>query len=512
MTAPCTQAPVVHITRNRSWKNWHESVDLPQVAQQVDVWNGEPERVTVGCYNATTKTLQDLVAQALAQGIPIRAAGGTWSFTPVAATTGMLINTRFLNYVFRLTAHHVQPAFAPRVANLAFVQCGTSIAELSGHFLAREPRKSLLTSGASNGQTIVGAMSTGTHGSALDVGGVQDTILGLHLITAPDRHVWLEPASAPVASQWFLDLIDAERISNDSWFNAALVNLGSFGIVHGVMLQASDMFYLVQYRRPYTDSPTLRAVLYGLQFGGDLPRPGVRPYFMQALFNPYHPERDPHLTVMYREPTRPEGCLSLPRQKNWRAGDGAAELVGRATDMASDLTPGLIKALLPQLYPRLDGVCGTWADTFWDTTTRGRTAATAIGAPLARAEEVLDLLFRLAPQHHPPALFALRYSKATRATLGFTRHAPHTCIVEIDGPLSDHMREFQRAVWQELADSGIPHTYHWGKMFPLDPAHARSMYGAAIDSWTAARRNLLRSPELLRAFSNPMLENLELDQ
>ena len=512
MTAPCSGQPVVHVTRNRSWKNWHESVDLPQVAQQVDIWNGEPERVTVGCYNDTTAALQNLIGQALDQGIQIRAAGGTWSFTPVAATAGMLINTRFLNYIFRLTRHHVQPAFAQQVENLAFVQCGTSLAELSGHFLARNPRKSLMTSGASNGQTIAGAMSTGTHGSALDVGGIQDTVLGIHLVTGRDRHVWLERATAPVASKWFLDLIGAERRSDDALYNAALVNLGSLGIVHGVMLRAADMFYLKQYRRLFNDSPAIRAALYSLQFDGDLPQPGVRPYFMQALFNPYSVKRDPYLTVMYREPTRPSDCPPLPRAGSWRAGDGAAELVGRATDMASDLTPAVVNALLPQMLPKVDGACGTWADTFWDTTTRGRAAATSIGVPIDRAEEVLELLFELAPRHNPPALFALRYALPTPATLGFTRHASHTCVVEADGPLSDHMRDFHRAAWQELAESGIPHTYHWGKMFPMDPVQVRAMYGSAIDRWAAARHSLLPTPELRRAFSNPMMQTLQLDQ
>ena len=54
--------------------------------------------------------------------------------------------------------------------------------------------------GASNGQTIVGAMSTGAHGSSFDVGAVQDYIIGMHLIVGPNRHIWLERKSAPVVA------------------------------------------------------------------------------------------------------------------------------------------------------------------------------------------------------------------------------------------------------------------------------------------------------------------------
>jgi FAD/FMN-containing dehydrogenase len=41
---------------------------------------------------------------------------------------------------------------------------------------------SLIASGASNGQTIAGAMSTGTHGSANAVGGIPDYVLALHIV------------------------------------------------------------------------------------------------------------------------------------------------------------------------------------------------------------------------------------------------------------------------------------------------------------------------------------------
>jgi hypothetical protein len=73
------------------------------------------------------------------------------------------------------------------------------------------------------------------------------------------------------------------------------------------------------------------------------------------------------------------------------------------------------------------------------------------------------------------------------------------------------MRDFHQAVWQALAGSGIPHTYHWGKMFPIDPVRVRAMYGAAIDTWAAARHTLLPTPELRRAFTNPMMQSLQLD-
>jgi hypothetical protein len=41
---------------------------------------------------------------------------------------------------------------------------------------------------------------TGTHGSAIDVGSVPDFIVGMHIITGPDKHIWLERESYPIVS------------------------------------------------------------------------------------------------------------------------------------------------------------------------------------------------------------------------------------------------------------------------------------------------------------------------
>ena len=58
-------------------------------------------------------------------------------------------------------------------------------------------------------------MSTGTHGSALDVGAVQDYVVGLHLVLAPDRHLWIERKSYPVTVDGFADTVATVRALRD---------------------------------------------------------------------------------------------------------------------------------------------------------------------------------------------------------------------------------------------------------------------------------------------------------
>src|SRR5215467_4328737 len=113
----------------------------------------------------------------------------------------------------------IDPAYAGpnREKNLRFVQCGNSILEL--HRQLRAQGRRLRSCGASNGQTIAGALSTGTHGAAIDAGSIANYVVGLHIVVSPTRHVWLERKSYPVMTKDFADALGAEWIRDDSLFN-----------------------------------------------------------------------------------------------------------------------------------------------------------------------------------------------------------------------------------------------------------------------------------------------------
>ena len=133
------------------------------------------------------------------------------------------------------------------------------------------PKRSLKASGASNGQSIAGCSSTGTHGAAFNVGAVHDAIVGLHIVTGPDRHVWLEKKSNPVASDEFIKWLGAEPIKDDDIFNSAVVSFGSFGFIHGMLIETEPVFLLEQFRTGnivYNDA--LKLAMNDLDFSGIL--------------------------------------------------------------------------------------------------------------------------------------------------------------------------------------------------------------------------------------------------
>lgn len=509
---PNATDPVIQTISGRRWDNWHYSVG-GRVARFMHIWNGPPHQSSVDSYNTTTAALQGIMRDAMDANRHLRGLGGGWSFSPVALTDGVLINTRNLNYQFNVPADLVHPAYQGPSENLVFTQCGTAIAELN-HELGRRG-KSLKTSGASNGQTIVGAMSTGTHGSAIDVGAIQDCVVALHIITAPDRQVWLERASQPVLADAFpTGRLGAELIRDDATFNAALVSMGSFGLIHGVVLEIEDQFHLQVFRQRMRLDNGLWAALDHLDFAGlTLPRPGgERPYHFQAVINPHDQDTSPYITVMYKDEVPAATCKPIDRNQKWSPGDDAGAVVGRLADVASGIVPAIAGFLVESQYGEVDGECGTLGEVFTNTTLRGRLASAAVGIPLGRVRETLEALQALHNQETFPGLFALRYVRGTTATLGFTRHHPQTCILELDAPQSSRTDRFYARAWDRFIAMDLPFTFHWGKLQRRDAALTERMYGPqAMQSWKAARNILLPTPALRRLFTNSMLEELGLD-
>jgi FAD/FMN-containing dehydrogenase len=506
MTAPWTLPATFQVTGQHYWQNYHRNL-TEGVTHIVDVWNPDPSASTLEGYNATTRGLQEAIGYALHNHLELRAVGGRWSWAPVAVTDGVLLNTRPLNYRFRIGPQFRASQQDPRT--LLFVQCGTSIADLNTYLKARQ--LSLKTSGASNGQTIAGALSTGTHGAAIDVGAVPDYVVGLHLVCSPTgKTVWLERKSDPVTTDGFADKLGATRTADDDLFNAALVSFGSFGIIHGVLIEVSPLYYLQAWRKvmPRAD---LKKAMERLEFAGvQLPRQD-RPFHFQVVLNPYD-KANAYVTVMYRYPSPQSDCQPSKPAGKIGPGENALEIIGAITDAAPDIVPATVSTVIKAEYGEYAGVCGTHGEIFGDTTTQGRTFSTAMGIPLANVTQAVEVAEQAVHDHEAPALVALRYVKSSRGTLAFTSHGERTCVLEMDGPWSARTQAACEQAWKKLTDDGIPYTFHWGKVNNLDDQRVRSMYGDRVKNWLAARRALLGSDRLLleRVFANRFLRQLDL--
>ncbi|MGH7440302.1 MAG: FAD-binding protein, partial [Polyangiaceae bacterium] len=168
--------PVIDVEGNRVWQNWHSSRGVGGAVERFytphNAW--DDGSTTPGkAFQPGLVALQQIVQEAEKNGKRVRALGSGWSLNSVAFVADYVVNTSRLSSWFLgfRTPAYVEAAERPNSGQLVFTQCGTQIKTLNTYLESN--RLALPTSGASNGQTIVGAMSTGTHGAAIGVGAIQ---------------------------------------------------------------------------------------------------------------------------------------------------------------------------------------------------------------------------------------------------------------------------------------------------------------------------------------------------
>ncbi len=187
--------------------------------------------------------LIELVQRAEEARVTVRAVGAGHSWSDAALTEGYLVEPTHLSGV----THPQGEALAPPPAGRKFVRVlgGTHIHtlndELDGMKLA------LPNMGGYDAQTIAGVISTSTHGSGLAYGPFPDLVHSLDLVLSGGRAVRLERSDGPTDPDGFSDG-PLELVKDDEKFNAAVCGIGTLGLVHSVLLEVRDRFWLNEVR------------------------------------------------------------------------------------------------------------------------------------------------------------------------------------------------------------------------------------------------------------------------
>ncbi len=374
----------------RLWSNRHQTVNQ-RLSGIYDIYNIDNDN-KLETYNAATENLKWLVGRAETKGFRLHALGGGWSLSNVGMTQDYLVNTKQLRLMFSISKDRLVAKYPGKASNLRLVQCGNSITRLNRKL--REEKKSIKTSGSSNGQTIAGALSTGTHGSAFNFGAVQEFVIGIHLIVGATRHIWLERKSYPVTKPDFAKKLGAELIRNDQLFNAALVSFGSFGFIHSVMIETDPLFLLEAHRIWLPFNNKLKNSLSSLDFSGlKLPYPDdeKRLIHFETLFNPNGNLKDAIVTVMYKRRFRKDYPHPEREPNEPGLGDGALSVIGRILDrLPTRLTRPSINRSVASEFAEYGPKWGTTGEIFSSETVRGKTLSAAMAVPLTRAEDALE--------------------------------------------------------------------------------------------------------------------------
>jgi hypothetical protein len=511
-----------------SWDTFHNNGPFPtKVLYETFLEDKTSMPSAIDRYNDAATEIQKLIKEALDNEEGFRAYGSAWSMSHIAHQKDNMQYNAAMNLKIPVAADELHADTNYLQENLFLFQCGNVIKELNNFLL--DNGKSLKATGASNGQTIVGCVSTGVHGSAFDVGAVQDSVVGINLIIGdkPEDIIYIERHTKPALNDVFANRINARVIRNDSLFNAALVGLGSFGFIHGVVMEAEDVFLLNRYVKKLDKSTALQLAQTMDFENSNFVVPGEtdangkpnRPFHYKVFINPYVNDADYMIEVIYKKPYHKDYPNPIPRIKTAIYRDLILLFVSIA-DRFKNSIPALIKFLQSAILPAEDlQVTGTLGEIFWDAGYQGPAYACSVGVDCKDAERALDVLVNLAKNEGPiPGIYAMRFVKQSEATLAFTKF-PVTCVIEIDGltwnPKTDKLislPDFCTRMIELLQQNNISFTLHWGKnanwSFPNLIEH---MYGNNALQWKQYRSALLRK-ETAQLFSNDFLNDTSLSE
>ncbi|NND62254.1 MAG: FAD-linked oxidase, partial [Flavobacteriaceae bacterium] len=376
------------------------------------------------------------------------------------------------------------------------------------------------------------------HGSALDVGSVQDYVVGLNLIIGPNPEdvVYLERHTKPALNHKIPDKLKSRIIRNDDLFNAALVGLGSFGFIHGVVLEAEDRFLLKRYVRKIkketaveiSETMDFQKLATHIPEEVDAGGNANRPYHYKVFINQY--SNDPEYVVesIYKKPYDPNYKQihgdPIPFMKKFIYRDLIYLLI-KISEQFPRVIPVFIQLLSNSILPKEKdengnekNIVGLLSEIFWDAGYQGKAFACSFGVDHKDSGKALEVLTKLTKDEGPiPGIFAMRFVKKSDATLAFTRF-PVTCMIEIDGiqwKESDgimSLENYSKRMIEVLQANNIPFTIHWGKNAKWDfPNLVQHMFGGDMQKWMDIRSAFL-SKRMAKLFSNPFLDQTSLSQ
>lgn len=428
---------------SEAFTNWSRNVEA------------HPRRIE---HPASTAEVVALLRLARTQGLPVKVYGAGHSFTPIAATDGVLLRLDRMNH---LLAHdtatgrvRVQAGISLRALNPALLALGLALPNL----------------GDVDPQSVAGAISTGTHGTGARLHGIAAAVVGIQLVTAEGEVVEID--------------------EQHPWFGAARVSLGALGIVTEVTLQCVPAFLLHAREEP-------------------MPLPEVIERLPELI------EENDHFEFYWFPHT--EKALI---KRNNRVPDGTQRApVGRIRHLVDDeLLSNAVFGLLNEvaarrrsLVPRLNRISGSvlsprefvdHSHEVFVSPRRVRFRESEFAMPRPALPDVIAELQSWFDAGHETLSFPIevRFTGADDIWMS-TGHERDNCYVAVH-----HFHRSEPSVYfaaaQDIftAHEGRP---HWGKMNTVDAAYLRERY-ARFDDFVAVRDEA--DPD--RVFTNPYLDRV----
>jgi L-gulonolactone oxidase len=412
-----------------TWKNW--AGDQHCAPAQIARPTSEDE-------------LAQLVAHAAARGLPVRAVGSGHSFTDIACTDGLLVDTTGMQRVID----------ADPESGLVTVQAGITLHALglenARHGLALENQ------GDIDAQSLAGALATATHGTGARFGNLSTRVVAMRLVTASG------------------DVVDVTEESDPEAWRAARVSLGALGIASQVTIACLPLYTLNRHDQPLPLDGVLNRLDEYVD-GNDHFEFFLWPYTRTALTRS---------TVRSDAPPKPRAQWKRTLQE---------QVIENQVLKLSCGTGRRFERLVPRLNQMMAGAMSEarvqdHAYKVYATRRDVRFTETEYAIPRAHAREALERALALVERRKLPILFPfeVRFAAADDAFLS-TAHERETCYIAAHQYTGMEFESFFRG-FEEIMDSygGRP---HWGKRHYQSAATLRDRY-PEWDRFQAVRARL----------------------
>ncbi|MEE4288917.1 MAG: FAD-binding protein [Erythrobacter sp.] len=481
-----------------------------------------------------------------ARGKPVAITGSAWSQSDLFASPAIRVDTALDSAVWEVPASAFAPGVTGDTRRFVMATGGARLEEVM-RFLD-ERGYSFRTAGSHKGQSIGGAIATGTHGSLLGETGLETHVRGLMFVGGTGAVHWIADPAAPVLDEAFVSAFAAP--ADPALFDDCVIHLGGLGYLAAVLIEGVPRFGL-SWRKALEP---LGADWWDAIEAADYARAaapviGARePAFYEITFDPNRALEDPVMQTIYwrddlpADATPPQHDQAPPAPAEARDAldlliDGinafSAHMVEahgsrdeeedddddgifsfarrlRLLDIAGMIFDDFEKELArqpqsarPESLLALTGdwkhreVMGIRIDTF----------NAALAVPVTELRRTLEIGRRIAADWRRHFVFTVRFAVKSRASLSFLRFED-CAIVNIDGLTRagiagwiSHSDEFSHAYTDALETAGVPFSMHWGKDIESDGGKIAADFDAAAQRYRAARAALVPAP--LRAVLCP---------
>jgi hypothetical protein len=443
------------------------------------------------------RELIDLVRRAEAEGKAVHAAGARHAWSDIALTDGIMVEPDGLGGVERPDPATLRPQ--PDGVNLVWVGSGTHLRALNPEL--ERMGLALRNMGGYDAQTIAGVVSTSTHGSGLAYGPFPDAVRSLEVVVSGGRALRIEPADGPTDPASFADE-RLELVQDDDRFAAAICGLGTLGLLHRVMLDVREKFWLKEVRT----LDTWENVRSTLSADGALAGDGHYELFV----NPYAGDDGQHrvLVTLRTETAEPIG---EPQDKLERHPltelASSWKLTGVLLRFLARHFPGLMARRFDSLLEEMtdDGYTNVSYKVFNIGEANALPAdSMELGVAVdGRHVEAVDRILAIAAEragegiyHTSP--FSLRFVAPSRAYASMMYGQPTMMIELIMVTGSRGNLALLLGYEDALADLDV--RPHWGQVNAIEPEQPPRLY-PRWDRWTAVERELNSSAVFDSPFS-----------